>query len=169
VETRNHEVVERELRLGVDVGNRSGCTHEFIDAICDSLYRAVYPETAARALGVNATRFYRWLQRGRQEPDSLYGELVRRLDQTKAQCEIRYLDELRENPGLFASRAMILERGYRDHWARTDRVEVAVENTAKKFAEALGLDASEVIELAEQMAHGGPALLNRGDDVETDE
>jgi hypothetical protein len=169
VETRNHDFAARQLRLGRDVGNTSGCTPQFIDDLCHSLYRAVYPETAARALGVNATRFYRWLQRGRQEPDSIYAELVRRLDQASAQCEMRYLDEVRECPALFASRAMILERGYRAHWARTDRVEVAVENTAKKFAEAEGLDAAEIIELAERMAHGGPALLNRGDDAEADE
>lgn len=78
----------------------------------------------AKVAGVDESTFYRWLQRGRDEPDTIFAELVDALDAAEAAAAERMLAVVTKAAagGNWLPAAWILERRF--GYIKTERQEV---------------------------------------------
>ena len=75
---------------------------------------------ACNFAGFGRSCFYQAMERGRQNPDSLYGEFVADVDRAKGQAAIGWLAKIEKaaNDGAWQAAAWKLERRYPDDYGR---------------------------------------------------
>lgn len=108
------------------LGRRTKLTPDVQNAIVSALRAGNYQETAARYAGIAEPTFYSWLARGRDEPDSIYGEFLEAVESAKAASEVRdiaLIDKAAAN-GSWQAAAWKLERKYPQRWGRLTRTEI---------------------------------------------
>ena len=73
------------------VGRPTDCTPAVIKKITNAMVAGAYIETAAAYAQVSKEALHSWLRKGREKPDSIYGEFVHAVDKAIADCELRDL------------------------------------------------------------------------------
>ena len=119
-----------------------------IRRICRKIEDGIHPPTAARACGVSAETFYRWLRMGEDDPNSKYAEVVSQFSQADARAEITIASRLIEaSKDDWKAAESVLKRRF-PNWAdrQTTRIEQTTQitgtvNIAQQLAEAGVIDA----------------------------
>ena len=137
-----------------------------IRRICRKIEDGIHPPTAARACGVSAETFYRWLRLAEEQPDSKYAEVVNQFSQADARAEITlasYLIEAAKDDRKAAQ--VVLERRF-PNWSpkQTTRIETRGQiehtvNIAQQLAEAGVIDAITGL-LEEELDTPGLSLIH---------
>jgi hypothetical protein len=115
-------------------------THE---AIVLSVRKGNYVETAAEAVGITATTFYRWMERGEADVEndvkSVFSEFCEAIKRAKAESEAIDLDHIADaaGKGNWQAAAWRLERRFPTKWGKQDKLQL--EHSGK-----IGQDAAEM-------------------------
>lgn len=131
------------------MGRRTKLTPEIQRIIVEGLGRGMWAKDAATLAGVGERTFYRWMQRGENEPGSIYGRFRQAIKEADAACQAQALAAVQRAAlaDTWQAAAWLLER--RHGFVRRDRPEVRVGGTAA---------ASTVDELYEEVAALAPLL-----------
>jgi len=107
-------------------GQPTKLTAEVQDKIIEAIKMGNYQETAAAYAGISQSTFYLWMERGRDEPDSIYSEFMEAVEKAKAQSEVRgvSLIEKAATDGSCQAAAWKLERKFPQKWGRVTRTEI---------------------------------------------
>jgi hypothetical protein len=107
-------------------GQPTKLTAEVQDKIIEAIKMGNYQETAAAYAGIAQSTFYHWMERGRNEPDSIYSEFMEAVEKAKAQSEVRdvTLIEKAATDGSWQAAAWKLERKFPQKWGRVTRTEI---------------------------------------------
>lgn len=102
-------------------------TPEVQDAIVQAIKLGNYQETAAKYAGISESTFYGWLERGKQEPGSIYSEFLEAVEKAKADSEVRDVALIQKaaTDGSWQAAAWKLERKFPHKWGRMVRAEVS--------------------------------------------
>src|SRR4051812_2957708 len=65
------------------------------EKIVQAIRAGNYAEISARAAGISPSSFYRWLERGEREPDSLYARFAEAVRLAEAEAEVHAVALLR--------------------------------------------------------------------------
>jgi hypothetical protein len=133
-------------------GRQTKLTTEVQDRIVAALRAGNYQETAAAYAGISRTAFFDWLERGRNEPESIYAVFLDAVEKAKADAEVRdvALIDKAAHDGSWQAAAWKLERKFPNKWGRVNRTEISgpdgsavkVEMDAKaSLIQKLGLNA----------------------------
>lgn len=106
-------------------GRPSKLTPELAYEIVSYINAGNYPEIAAEACGIGKSTFYRWLEKGREEPKGKYGEFWEAVKKAKAQSEARNVMIIeRAAEKTWQAAAWYLERTCPDRWGLKRNIEV---------------------------------------------
>ena len=131
------------------MGRNTKLTAEVQSAIVAALRAGNYQETAAAYAGISEATFYAWLERGRNEPQSIYSEFLEAVERAKAAAEVRdiaLIDKAAQD-GSWQAAAWKLERKYPNRWGRINRTEISGPEGA-----AVQIEVSAKQTLAEKLA-----------------
>jgi transposase len=101
-------------------------TPEVQEKIVTALRAGNYQETSATYAGISVPTFYGWMDRGRNEPGSIYSEFLEAVEKAKADAEVRdvALIDRAAADGNWQAAAWKLERKFPNRWGRVNRTEV---------------------------------------------
>lgn len=99
-------------------GRPTKLTEDTVNKIVAFVRAGNYPETAARACGIHPATFYRWKERGEEEPRGPYRSFFEQLSEAEAFAETMAIAEVREGRRGWQGRAWWLERKYFGRWGR---------------------------------------------------
>ena len=74
--------------MGRKLGRKTKLTPEVQDKIVFAIRSGNYKETAAQYAGISEKTFYVWLQRGRDEPSSIYADFFEAINHAEAASEV---------------------------------------------------------------------------------
>lgn len=102
-------------------------TPEVQERIVTAIRAGNYQETASLYAGISEATFYGWMDRGRNEPGSIYSEFMEAVEKAKAAAEIRdvVLIDKAAQDGSWQAAAWKLERKFPHKWGRMVRAEVS--------------------------------------------
>ena len=101
-------------------------TPEIQDKIVQALLLGNYQETAALYAGIAEATFYGWMERGRNEPGSIYSEFLEAVEKAKASAEVKDVALIdRASQTSWQAAAWKLERKFPHKWGRMVRAEVS--------------------------------------------
>ena len=105
---------------------QSKLTPELQDKIVQAIRMGNYVETAVAYAGIHKDTFYNWLQRGKDEPGSIYADFSDAVEKAKADSEVRdvALIEKAATDGSWQAAAWKLERKFPQKWGRVTRTEI---------------------------------------------
>jgi transposase len=109
-------------------------TPQRVKTILANIAAGGYIEQSCVAAGITARSYNRWLERGRAEPDSVFGELLELAQRAEAIAEarlVRFVQIAAEDPRNWAAAMTMLERRHPERWGRKDRVHSTVDATHK--------------------------------------
>jgi hypothetical protein len=110
-------------------------THNKIIEITDHIKACNFAVTACRLARVPERTYYYWLERGKQQEDSIYAEFYEAVEQAEAEREARLVERLANSNDLKATMWM-LERIAPERWgARRSRVEEPVAEDVREDSE----------------------------------
>lgn len=107
-------------------GRRTKLTEDRATKILEALRLGVPQNTAIAYAGIHESTYYRWLQEGAEPdaPDNVR-EFRESVKAARAEAEVRSLAVIQNaSRKSWQAAAWFLERGFPQHWARTDRHEV---------------------------------------------
>ena len=109
------------------MGRPTKLTPEVQERIVQALRAGNYQETAAAYAGIGESTFYEWMERGRDEPGSVYSEFVEAVTKAKADAEVRdvALIDKAATDGSWQAAAWKLERKFPHRWGRVNRTEIS--------------------------------------------
>jgi transposase len=141
--------------LPARVGRPSKAEHvltpEMLEAVGLLLAEGHFKETVADFLGIDRTTWWRWEQRGEQEPGSIFAEFCNVVKKASAAAEILLLRGIRAGGEGWQSKAWISERRFPQRWGK--RVEITVRQEAERLASEIpGCTAADLIAEAEAVA-----------------
>ena len=112
---------------GANMGRPTKLTPEVQERIVQALRAGNYQETAAAYAGIGESTFYEWMERGRDEPGSVYSEFVEAVTKAKADAEVRdvALIDKAATDGSWQAAAWKLERKFPHRWGRVNRTEIS--------------------------------------------
>ncbi len=90
-------------------------------AICESIAKGHYLDATADRVGLHRDTIYGWLEKGREDPDSVYGKFSDAFKRASYAAEDRALTEVLEGANGWQSRAWFLERRYPKRWGRVSQ------------------------------------------------
>lgn len=101
-------------------------TPDVQDRVIQAIKMGNYQETAAAYAGISQSTFYHWMDRGRNEPGSIYSEFLEAVEKAKADSEVRdvALIEKAATDGSWQAAAWKLERKFPQKWGRVTRTEI---------------------------------------------
>lgn len=113
----------------------------------------VSPEIAARAAGIAASTYYLWRAKGREEPDSIFGDFSEAIENAIAECEARAVHVVvKAFPTSWQAAMTLMERRFPDRWGRRERIDVyeheRVRQEAERIAARFGVPVDEVLQRA---------------------
>jgi transposase len=105
-------------------------------------------EVAAAAAGI----CYETLNTWRKERP----EFSEALQAAEAKAEVRWLQQIDKaaKEGTWQAAAWKLERRYPERWAKRERIDLNIRKQAEQLAKEHGLDAAELVAVAEQIVNG---------------
>lgn len=129
------------------VGRPTKRTPEREQRLLEALRAGNTRKAACHYAGIGEETFARWLRIGD------FGDSVKKAE---ADAEVRHVANIARaaQEGTWQASAWWLERRRSDDYARRDKVEVTVRQTAEKLAADLGLDPDELIAEAELIVAG---------------
>lgn len=148
-------------------GHRGGrptkCTADLIRRISQAILAGLKIEVACQYVNISKNAFYMWLDKGsRAKEGSIYRKFYDAIKGVEAQAELNLLLRI-QNDESWQSSAWILERRFRDRWAKKEIVEVsgpdggAIEMEERKKLERLSpKELDEYISMLEKMNSGKP-------------
>lgn len=93
-------------------GRKPKLTEDRFKLIINLISQGNFVDTAVRAAGISDTSYYAWLDRGRKQPNSIYGEFLEAVEVATAKAEVvilkRVMDASKE--GAWQAAAWYLER-----------------------------------------------------------
>jgi transposase len=109
------------------MGRPTKLTPEVQERIITALRAGNYQETAANYAGISAKTFYEWMQRGKDEPESIYRDFREAVEKAKSDAEVRdlYLIDQAAQSGSWQAAAWKLERKFPQKWGRVNRTEIS--------------------------------------------
>lgn len=110
------------------MGRPTKLTPEVQDKIVTALRAGNYQETAATYAGVEPRTFYRWMERGENNPeDEPYRQFRQAVEKAKADSEVRdvALIDRAAADGSWQAAAWKLERKHPNRWGRVTRTEIS--------------------------------------------
>jgi transposase len=116
------------------------------------LREGAYERTVCDYLGIARLTWVRWKHQGEEEPDSLYGRFCNTVKMARADAELVSLRAVRHGREGWQAHAWFLERGFKDHWARTDYVTYEARRDAQRVADELGVPVERVIAESKRFA-----------------
>lgn len=132
------------------MGRPTKLTPEVQDKIVAALRAGNYQETAAAYAGIHRDTFYGWMERGKNEPGSIYSDFSEAVERAKADAEVRdvALIDRAAADGSWQAAAWKLERKFPQKWGRVNRTEISgpegkpveVRTSVEAILEALGVD-----------------------------
>ncbi len=110
-------------------GGPGGAPTKLTAAIQSRIVSAIlagnYLCVAAKFAGIPAETLSRWLTRGEQKPNSVYGKFHQAVKDAEAQAEVRVVAKLNQHMEESWQACMTyLERKHPDRWGRKSKVEV---------------------------------------------
>ena len=138
---------------------------EIITAMAHLVKQGSFPVVAARALGVSAALFEEWVQKGFEDPSSVFGQMIAALDIADAQDEITDIQMVTAGVRSWAALAWKRERKSAKRWGLKGRQDggVPMEDyvTPKKTASKQIPDANTAATILETLeALGALSILN---------
>ena len=114
------------------MGRPTKCTPELIKRICKFVAEPQPIVIACQACGITETSYYEWLNRAKDEPESIYSEFSKAVEKARAEgfqnlCRII----IREAPKDWKAAARLLEGMYQDYFALRVKYEGKVEHEHK--------------------------------------
>ncbi len=112
-------------KLGtMPVGRPTKLTPEVQARIVEAIEAGNYIEVAAAAAGISKFTFYGWIQRGTDEPDSIYSNFANAVEKARATAEARSVARILKagNDGTWQADAWYLERSAWQRWGRRTQV-----------------------------------------------
>lgn len=141
------------------MGRPTKLTPEVQEKIVTALRAGNYQETAALYAGITAATFYDWMNRGKNEPESIYAEFLDAVEKAKADAEVRdvVLIDRAAADGNWQAAAWKLERKFPQRWGRVNRTEISgPDGSAVKVEvspkETLAAKLSDMLSRAQQNA-----------------
>ncbi len=137
-------------------------TVQLIKAMADLVKHGAHADTAARCVGVNARVFRHWCNLGIEDPDSIYGHMLRALDAADAQDEVTDIQLITLGIKNWQALAWKRERKTAKRWRQqvavgVTMVEEVLENSTRAQAAVnMGPPPETILETFERLG-----LLNR--------
>jgi hypothetical protein len=105
----------RPTKLTADVSER----------IVQAMRAGNYPEPAARAAGISASTYYRWIARGQQEPTGVFHDFAEAVARADGEAEVHAIAVLRRamTEDWRAALAFV-ERRHPERWRRQQTTEL---------------------------------------------
>ena len=123
-------------------------TPAVVDKIVEALEAGASYKVAAAYAGIHFDTFNEWRERF-----SEFSDLVKKAEAEAAVGWLEVIDNAAID-GTWQAAAWKLERRYPDEWGRRDRLELDVRREAERLAQEHGLDAGQLIHLADRIAKG---------------
>jgi transposase len=122
---------------------------ETVKKIEEALEAGATYKLAAAYAGIHFDTFNDWRQRFPE-----FSDLVK---SAEAKAAVGWLEQIEQaaRDGHWQAAAWKLERRYPDEWGRKDRLELDVRREAERLAREHGLDAGQLIHLADRIARSG--------------
>jgi hypothetical protein len=135
---------------------RTGRPSKLTTAVCEriltNMRAGVSGEIAAQAEGVSRTTFYAWKAKGERQAQGIYRDFLDGVKRAEAEVELSCATIVcQAMPTTWQAAAWMLERRWPQRWGRNDRLELELHQDARAIARPLGLDAAELIEIAEEI------------------
>lgn len=135
------------------MGRPTKLTPELQADLIEALEHGMHQESACNRVGIAKATFYKWMERGRNEPESIYGDLVDAVEKARARPEAEALSAIHAawRDGTWQAAAWFLERSHPQKYGRINRTEISgpegepikVETNVKQvLLDKLGLDDS---------------------------
>ncbi len=120
-------------------------TREMRDRIVQAIRAGNYAEIACRASGISASTYYRWLERGEREPDSIHGEFEAAVRLAEAESEVHAVALLRRAmPGDWRAALAYLERRHPGRWRKHTSSELTGPDGGPIRTQQAGIDLSQL-------------------------
>lgn len=107
-----------------------------LERLFDARSSGLSLNATGRACGIDRRTFQRWCRRGEAEEDTIYAELVLRLDEADALFELTHLKAIAEGKSGWQAHAWLLERTKQDRYALIQRVETGAPGAFEKMTDA---------------------------------
>lgn len=106
-------------------GRPTDLTPKVERAICEAVRAGNFPSAAARSSGVAPRTFFKWMRRGLDEPESIYGQFRREVKKAEQDSEVALIHEWRQHTSKnWMACAALLERRFPKRWSRPQQVQV---------------------------------------------
>ena len=125
-----------------------GLMEELVEAVGGGLTLS----RAAVKCGVNRGSWSAWRRRGEAEPDTIYGELFRRLEMKEAEFELEMLRVVTQREKSWQGAAWALERKFNKRYGQVQRIEAGAPGSFEKMTDE-ELDA-EIVRLERVVGQG---------------
>jgi transcriptional regulator with XRE-family HTH domain len=132
------------------MGQPTKLTPEVQNDIVEALEHGMHQESAATRAGITKQTYYNWLERGRNEPGSIYADFLDAVEKARARPEAEALEAIHVawRDGTWQAAAWFLERSHPHKYGRINRTEVSgpegapvkVETTTEAILQALGVN-----------------------------
>lgn len=147
-------------------GRPSKLTTDIQTKILLAVRKGNYQSTAAKWAGVSVRSFHGWIEKGRNEPNSKYGQFLQALQEAEAEAEIVALQHLRRlSEKDWHGWAWFLSRKNPAAWGRKDKLEV----TKKGKVTLIDMTPEEAVReleacarAAERARRSGLVVVDRG-------
>jgi len=109
-------------------------------------------EVAAQAAGIGRTTLYCWKAKGERQARGIYRDFAYAIKKAEAEVEIIAAATVRQAmPTTWQAAAWMLERRWPQRWSKSDRLQLELQQDARAIARPLGLDAGQLVALAEEI------------------
>lgn len=144
----------RPRTTGRPPGRPTKLTPTLVEAICAKIRDGVPPVPAAVSLGIAESTFKTWLRDGQAEnAPARLREFVLEFKQANAEYHAIMAKRASEDP---RHTVAVLERRFKDDWARADRHQVDVSVTSRPLLDPTKYTLEELTELRRLLAKGSP-------------
>lgn len=105
-------------------GQKPKLTPQTQEKVCQAIRAGNYANVAARYAGIDESTFYRWLERGENEPSGIYCEFRKSVKDAESTAEVQAVAEVRAAGRESWQASMTwLERKFPDRWGRKEKHE----------------------------------------------
>jgi hypothetical protein len=110
------------------MGRRTKLTKAVIKGICKVIEQGNYAITACNAVGISKASYHKWIQRGEQEPGTIFSDFRQAIEKSQARLQAKLTKLVATaalDPRNWAAAMTMLERMNPEQFARRTKLEVA--------------------------------------------
>lgn len=104
-------------------GRPSKLTPELQEKLLDAIEIGMTIERSCEYACINKTVFYDWIKKGKKQIKGKYRTFIDALEQADSQAEINLLQAIQDDGG-WKGKCWILERRFKERWAKEDRLKI---------------------------------------------